>query len=739
MSTNHPSSRYCAFCGLPLTSSFSIGKREPATEDEYCCSGCRTVASVENAKQEDGPAANQLLHLGLAIFFAMNVMVFTMALWSQDIYAAEAFENPLAVTLRSLFRWGALLFSAPVLFLLGGPIAKGVWQALRRGAVTTDLLILLGIAAAYGYSVVSVLRGSGHVYFEVGVMVLIFVSLGRWLEARGKIQTSESLDALASLLPTTVRRLDEQGNYVEAKRESVRTGDTLRVLPGERFPVDGFVTGGQAAVDEHLVTGESRPAKKSNGDTVYSGSLNIDGDVQIEVTAEDGNETVSRILNLVREARQEKGAHQRLADRLAAWFIPIVCLIAILAGYTQGRSQGLDQGILTGLAVVLISCPCALGLATPMAIWAALGRAAQSGVMFRSGLVMEKLAGVQFACFDKTGTLTTGCHSTGKLSVAAEEDPAVVREVAAQLAAGSTHELSLAIVSFQKSESHGWQPQEGLSVETLTGRGLMAETSAQGVVVLGSRRLMDENYLQWPSELQSKPNEENSSEHPVYVGWHGKVRGAFFFSEQLRPETIEAFDACRRLKLDLRLLTGDEKQRAIAMGDRLAVPIFSQQLPEEKASMLQSLSELGSVAMVGDGLNDAPALATADVGVALGCGADLSRDTAGVCLLSDDLRGFPWAVGLARETIRIVKQNLFWAFAYNACGIALAATGRLNPIWAALAMAISSVLVVMNSLRLGRYPELIQSRSFEMTEKELQTLDNQIVEPQPTEAIPTVS
>ncbi len=368
--------RYCAFCGLPVPRTIGIGGQKTAFEVEYCCSGCRTVASVEEAEGERGASAHGMLRMGLAVFFTMNVMVFTMALWSQDVYPEASFTSPLAVTLRSVFRWASLVFSAPVLWLLGAPILEGVWQALRRRAITTDLLILLGVSAAYGYSVISVLRGEGHVYFEVGSMVLVFVSIGRWMEAKGKRRTGESLDALANLLPATVRRLDDAGVFQETPREKIVTGDVLRVLAGERFPVDGRITLGEAHVDEQMVTGESQPAEKFCGDAVFSGTLNVDGDLRVEVTAADGRETVSRLIDMVRTARSLKGHQERLADRIATWFVPAVCLIAIVAAWQQGQSHGLDQGILTGLAVVLIACPCALGLATPMAVWTSLGRAA---------------------------------------------------------------------------------------------------------------------------------------------------------------------------------------------------------------------------------------------------------------------------------------------------------------------------------------------------------------------------
>ena len=702
------SERFCAFCGLPVPKTIGLAGKPSALEVEYCCSGCRTVASVEEAESERGAAAQGLLRLGLSIFFTMNVMVFTMALWSQDVYPEESFASPLAVTLRSVFRWASLLFSAPVLWLLGKPILEGVWQALRRRAITTDLLILLGVSAAFGYSLISVVRGEGHVYFEVGSMVLVFVSIGRWLEAKGKRRTGESLDALANLLPATVRRQDSKGAFQETPREKVVTGDVLRVLAGERFPVDGRITTGEAHVDEQMVTGESQPTEKNCGDDVYSGTLNVDGDLQVEVTAADGRETVSRLIDMVRTARSLKGHQERLADRIAFWFVPAVCLIAAAAAWHQGQTNGLDQGILTGLAVVLIACPCALGLATPMAVWTALGRAAECGVLFRSGLVMERLAAVEFACFDKTGTLTSGQPSVAALLVADSQTPEPslkkILEVAATVAAGSVHPLSQAVQQYANEQLADWVPDETPTVVTVPGKGLRAELQDQKGVVVGNRRLMEESQLDWPANL-TKELAAHETAQQVFVGWDGQVRGVFCFGEVARPEVTEAFAACRALDLELQLLTGDGAPRAEAISEQFALDAKSEQLPEDKVAAVRELARRGCVAMVGDGLNDAPALAAADVGVALGCGADVSRDAAGVCLLGDDLRRFPWAVGLARTTGRIVKQNLFWAFTYNCIGIAMAATGRLNPIWAALAMALSSLLVVGNSLRLGHYPK----------------------------------
>jgi heavy metal translocating P-type ATPase len=665
-----------------------------------------------------------LLRLGLAIFLTMNVVVFTMELWSQDFYDDRSFESPFATHLEGLFRWASLLFALPVLPLLGGPLARGVWQALRRRAATTDLLILIGVAASYGYSVVSVLRGSGHIYFEVGCVVLVFLSLGRWLEAKGKRQTGQSLDALERLLPETVRRLvvDDDGAEREelVAREMACVGDVIRLLPGERLSLDGRVAGGRAAFDEQIVTGESRPSVKSLGDRVFSGAVNLDGDLRIQVTAAAGADTVSKLLDLVREARRSKGRHERLADRIAAWFVPAVCLLAVAAGVWHGVQEGLDRGLMIALAVALIACPCALGLATPMAVWTALGRAAEARVLFRSGAVLERLAGVDVACFDKTGTLTSGRPEVAALHLAGGESPSEVLPIARRLASGSTHSLSRAICEWEGGRPANSNAPFGGSddavdgrsalvdgidhVQSHSGRGIAAYDHGQVMLAcLGSPRWMVELGVTMPADLNDRLADDDVREAPlVCMAWGGTVRAVFVFREQLRSEAPAAIAACRGLGLDVLVLTGDRRDRAAALATELGVDALAEQLPEDKATAVRRVGA-GSVAMIGDGVNDAPALASAEVGVALGCGADLSRDAAGVCLLGDSLMGVPWAVGLARQTVRIVRQNLFWAFAYNAAGIALAAAGRLNPVWAAAAMAVSSILVIGNSLRLRRY------------------------------------
>lgn len=671
----------------------------------FACPGCDVAAAALDAEAASGHARRMLMRLGLSIFFAMNVMVFTMALWSQDVYAAASEPSQLADTLRGLFRYLALLFALPVLFLLGGPILAGVWQALGRRTITTDLLIMLGVLAAFVYSAVTVVRGAGHIYFEVGCMVLIFVTLGRWLEANGRQKTNESLDALARLLPETVRVLRSDAAS-DVPRDEVRRGDVLQVSPGERFGVDGQIVAGTAEIDQQILTGESRTVSKGPGDTVYSGTLNLDGDLRIEVTAAAGEETVSRLMDLIRRARQAKGRHAQLADRVALWFVPSVCLVAIAAAVWHGMTSGVDAAVLVGLAVMLIACPCALGLATPVAIWTALGRAARELVLFRSGEALEQLAAVRAVRFDKTGTLTSGQPSVAQFVADDQTDAPQLLKTSVALAAASRHSFSAAIC---RDAGNVTEIPRLVDVATHPGRGVSARLAdGRTQVFLGSHRLMQEARLRIGDQLQAEIENAGGDEAPVsLVGWDGRVRGAFVFQEQLRPEARAALADCQQLGLDVAVLTGDHRQRAGVVARQLGVAVEAELLPEDKITAVHAArAELGLVAMVGDGLNDAPALVAADVGVAMGCGADLSRDSATVCLLSNDLERFAWSVALARRTVRIIRQNLFWAFAYNVVGIGLAVTGRLNPIWAALAMAVSSFLVVTNSLRLSRVPGL---------------------------------
>ncbi|MFO0909084.1 MAG: heavy metal translocating P-type ATPase [Isosphaeraceae bacterium] len=686
----------CDHCGLPLPRSWRGESTDPQDEPAFCCFGCRLAAEIGQTSGEEGVARRTLTRLGLAILCTMNVMAFTMALWTTDVYKVDTTEHAALIhTIEGLFRNLTLLFSAPVFYLLGFPLWENALEGVRRGVFSTDLLLGAGVGAAFVYSGVSVVRGEGPVYFEVGCVVLVMVTLGRWFEATGKLRANDALDRLARLMPEQVRRV--RGETEESVTLSeVASGDRLRVLAGERIPADGVVRGGVAFVDEQILTGESVPRPCHAGDSVLGGTLNLDGDLLVEVTAAGPAGTLARLIDLVRQARMAKGSYERLADRVSSWFVPVVAVVALATFLGHGILSGWERGILQGLAVVLIACPCALGLATPLAVWSALGQAARAQVLFRSGDALERLAGVRAVRFDKTGTLTTGAPSIAGL-ICAPGDSEAVSSRAAALAYSSTHVLSRAIL-----HASGQPGAAAVDVRSYAGRGVAGVVSGAGLTYLGSRRLLEENHLQISPELDAAAHRaESEGRSLAWVGWDGQARGLYTFDERLRDSTRSALSHTRALDLNVGVLTGDHAARGAALARELGIPVEAGLLPEEKvAAIEQARAQFGVVAMVGDGVNDAPALAASDLGVALGCGADLTRDSAAICLLGDDLEKFPWAVELARKTIRVVRGNLAWAFGYNAVGVACAAFGWLNPAFAAFLMVGSSAIVILNSLKL---------------------------------------
>jgi heavy metal translocating P-type ATPase len=675
----------CRYCGLPVTGTVTPG------DEAYCCFGCRFAAAVTGETGDRGEARWLATALGLSVFCTMNVVMLTMALWSYAAAPESAFE----IGLADFLRYGALLFTAPVLLLLGRPLAINALEQLRRGSLSTDLLLLTGVAAAYAVSVVATVRSTGHVYYEVACVILVLVTLGRWLEATGRLQASAALDELERLIPETVRYVTPFGDTVILPREAIKPGRTVRVLPGERFPVDGQVARGRGVVDEQFFTGESVPVEKQPGDTVLGGSLNLEGDLLVTVTAPASTGALARLIDAVRTARMRKGRYQLQADRWSEFFFPVIAVVSLATLVGHGLLSGWETGLLTALSVVLIACPCALALATPLAIWAALASAAQRGVLFRSGEALERLSEVRALRWDKTGTLTTGSPSVRCLLCDDESERPQVEQFAADLVAGSTHLYSAAIR--RSLEDANCSPTVRI-VETVPGRGLWMTVPEMGRVLLGSAAFVEENGLAVRPRL-SQP--EMADSPSVLIGWQGQVRGAFVLEETLRPEAVAAIDDCRRLGLDLAVLTGDRRERGRHWQELLQLPVVAELLPEQKlASIQEAHARIGAVAMVGDGLNDATALAAADIGIALGCGADVTRDSADVCLLPNDLRLVPSSIQHARRTVTTIRQNLAWSFGYNSLGVAVAVCGWLHPAVAAVLMVVSSLFVLGNSLRL---------------------------------------
>lgn len=695
---NSATAATCAYCGLPAPRSWWGGQAH-AAGPVYCCSGCRFAANVTDASTgARADSRGMFTRLALAIFCTMNVMAFTMALWSSDIYGAD--DSQLAHSLHGIFRYLSLLFAIPVLYALGLPLLENAWDSLRRGTANIDVLLVAGVGASYLVSAYSVFRDDGPIYFEVGCMVLVLVTLGRWLEATGKARASQSLQTLEKLLPEMACAVVD-GREIMLPLRDITVGATLHVRAGERIPCDGILLNQPAHVDEQLLTGESAVRTKEPGDKLHAGTLNLDGDVfcHVSVWPEDG--ALARLVRLVRQAQQAKGPFEQTADRLARWFLPLVAVCALGAATYHGLTQDGGSGVLAGLSVVLIACPCALGIATPLAMATALGQAAQNRVLFQGGEALERLARVQHVCFDKTGTLTTAVPIVKQILVEAGEDRALCSQRAAMLASASRHVHASAIVSFLRQA--GVTDQATSHVQTFPGRGLSMQDGAHaplapppqgegGRIALGSERWMRELGMDIPDDLRCALHADGAL---VCLGWAGRVRCVFLLTEEWRPETNDVLSELKNEGFGVTILTGDVNLRTVPWDMRTGL------LPEDKLRYLEELRSQGkTVAMVGDGINDAPALAASDVGIAMGCGADVARDAAGICLLDNDLRKILWSIRLAGQTVAIMRQNLFWAFVYNIVGIALASMGKLNPVLAALAMTLSSLFVLGNSLRL---------------------------------------
>lgn len=702
MSDSSISRTLCDYCRLPIPRAWwSQSVSSVSNEPQYCCLGCRVAAQIIAERGHDQQSRALLTRLGIAIFLSMNVMVFTLALWSQDVYRFDLGDQATAA-LTDLFRYISLLFTIPVLFLLGQPLVVNAIQSTRQGRPSTDLLISVGILSAFGYSAVTVFRGEGHLYFEVVCMVLVLVTLGRWIEAVGRQKANDSLDQLEELIPPTVQKVNNDA-LVETERDKIQPGDTIRVFPGERIPLDGEIVAGIAHVDQQILTGESEPRSVDVGQTVHSGSLLLDQSLTLRVTAAPREDTLARMLEIVRQARLRKGRYARLADRVATLFFPLVVAIAVATIVWHGTHTGWEFGLLSGLSVLLVSCPCALGLATPLAIWNAMSRATRAQVLFRDGDALEQLSRIDTICFDKTGTLTTGETRFVGLIPTEETAKQTLRLAAVSLAEHSSHPLCRAILVGEAASS--------VSRMTLTdvvqtpGKGVSARDEKSGVsLCLGNQRWMNERGISIPPTFESQLVHTANDDMLVYVAQDQKLLGAMSFAEELRPETESVLSELQSQGMSLEVLTGDRHPRAASMAELLQIPVRGELLPDEKADHVKRLrAQRHRVLMVGDGVNDAPALTTANVGLTFGGGTDLARDSAGICLLGNNLSVLPQLIDLSQNTMRTVRWNLFWAFGYNVGGIALAAAGQLNPVVSAILMFGSSLFVIADSLRISGF------------------------------------
>ncbi len=614
--------------------------------------------------------------------------------------------------------WLQLLLATPVQFWVGASFHAGFLSDLRHRSASMSTLVSLGTNAAYGFSVAVTLwphlfHAAGAMsYFETAAVVITLVALGRWLEARARGRTSEAIRRLVSLAPRTARVLRD-GAEVDVPTAEVLAGDLVRIRPGERLPVDGVVVEGASAIDESMLTGESLPADKAPGAAVSGGTVNRTGSFVFRATRVGSETTLARIVKLVEEAQGSRAPIQRLADRVAAVFVPIVLAIAALtfAGWWGvGPEPALVFALTNAVAVLVIACPCAMGLATPTAIMVATGRGAEHGVLVRSAAALERLHAVNTLVFDKTGTLTVGHpRVTDVIVAAADIVEADLLALAAAAEQGSEHPIGEAIVTLAKERGLAL-PAVGEFV-TVPGQGVDA-LAVDGRVLLGNRTLMDARGIDFDALATPVAALAAAGKTVVYLAHAGRALGVIAVADVLKPDAAAAVATLRRRGLEVAMLTGDQRATALAIARQAGIErVLAEVQPEAKAREIAALRAAGRVvAMVGDGINDAPALAQADVGIAMGSGTDVAIEAADVTLMRGELAAVVTAIDLSRRTIRIVKQNLLWAFGYNAVLIPVAA-GVLYPLWGVLlspilagaAMAFSSVSVVTNSLRLKRW------------------------------------
>ena len=622
---------------------------------------------------------------------------------------------PLAVALVALAMapggameqpWGrltALVLATPVQFWVGWPFLREAAHRARRRTASMATLIAMGTLAAYGFSVAQLLSGGMELYFEAAAVIITFVVLGRFFEARAKGRAGQAIRALLELGAKEARVLRD-GREVMVPVEQVVAGDLLKVRPGEKVPTDGEVVAGASAVDESMLTGESVPVEKAVGDPVAGATVNTSGVLTVRATRVGSETALAQIVRLVEEAQASKGHIQRLADRVAGVFVPAVMAVALATFAGWALLAGDPQaGLVAAVAVLIISCPCALGLATPIAIMVGTGRGAELGVLIKGVEVLEQTRRITSVVFDKTGTLTRGEMAlTDAEPVAGLEEAELLRRAGA-VEADSEHPIGQAIAAAARQRV-GPLP-EVTGFQALAGRGARAEVD-RATVWVGRAKLMADAGLLMPGAIEEDLERlQEAGKTAVFAGWDGEVRGVLAVADTLKDDAAELVARLHGMGLEVAMLTGDNARTAQAIAGRVGIDrVLAEVLPDDKAGEVARLQREGHVvAMVGDGVNDAPALVQADLGIAIGTGTDVAIEASDLTLIRGDLAGVATAIELSRRTYRTIVQNLGWAFGYNVAAIPLAALGLLSPVVAGAAMALSSVSVVANSLRLRRF------------------------------------
>ena len=607
--------------------------------------------------------------------------------------------------------WVQFALATPVQFWLGWRFYVAGWKAARALAGNMDLLVAIGTSAAWGLSTWMLVAGTPDhhgrlpLYFESSALIVTFILLGKWLEGRAKRSTAVAIRALMALRPD-VARVRRGGTDLDMPITQLRRGDMVVVRPGERIPADGVLVEGGGSVDESMLTGESLPVDKELGAHLTGGSINIDGLLIVRATAVGAETTLARIVRMVEGAQASKAPIQRLVDKVSAIFVPVVLSLALLTFAVWYLTTGdVSAAILNAVSVMVIACPCALGLATPTAIMVGTGAAARHGILIKDAEALETAHALTVVAFDKTGTLTEGRPTVTDMVAATDGDRALTLRLAASLQQGSEHPLARAVRALAQAEGVAMMQVDDF--RAMVGRGVSGRVSSQALL-LGNRRLMDEAKIDIAAFMPRVAELEAAGRTVSFLaesGTSARLLGMFAFGDTLKAGTMHAVQALRALGIRTVMLTGDSIGAARAVAEAIGIDEMEAEiLPEDKAAAVGRLRAAGGVvAMVGDGINDAPALAAADVGIAMATGTDVAMETAGIALLRGDPALVPAAIDISRRTYAKIRQGLFWAFAYNVVGIPLAALGLLSPMVAGAAMALSSVSVVLNALLLRRW------------------------------------